>query len=220
MKKDHASLIPGSFDEENHNHNPSRLPVDLKPRPGILLIQRPAQPTGDSMSVGGVALPTKDRRGSSKTRAGQIDVDYPPNCGRVFAAGEGCKAEVGDYVFFYQRVDDPHEAYRRKPQPLIPFYDPLDQFPPIFAMHDEYVLATVKHVGDAARIEVVGNVEAMNISGKWSLMQGERLRMGERFRAYDENGNVGGVYVALSDAEQVSEDKVAVTAAPYNGPEV
>ena len=215
---DDLEMIPSAFEDENTNHNPSRNPANLRPRPGILLLQRPAQPSQDE-SRGGLAIPTKGKRDTGKTRAGQVDVDYPPNCARVFAAGEGCKAKVGDYVFFYQRVEEPQEAYHRKPQPLIPFYDPFDRFPALWVMHDKYVLADIKHAGDAVGFEVTGNVEVLNLLGNWRVLSCEDIRIGERFRTFDGGGEVSGVFVALGDAKLVSEDRVMVTAAPYDGSE-
>ena len=145
----------------------------------------------------------------------------------IEAKGVGCHGlcERGPLVIvhpgniFYQRVEEPQEAYHRKPQPLIPFYDPFDRFPALWVMHDKYVLADIKHAGDAVGFEVTGNVEVLNLLGNWRVLSCEDIRIGERFRTFDGGGEVSGVFVALGDAKLVSEDRVMVTAAPYDGSE-
>lgn len=213
-----AKWTPDGFEQDNWNHNPSRKPVALKPRPGWLLIQFPQPPT-EGESRGGIALPGRKVREEGKTRSGMPDAEYPPNCARVFEAGEGCEAQPGEYVFFHMRVDDGRQAHWVKPQPLIPAWDPRDRRPSLWALKDAHVIATLPHAGDAVQLDVKGNVELLGLSGRWITDSGGNLRVGERFRAFDDAGKVVGVYVALTDASEVDEDHWRLMAAGYDGSE-
>ncbi len=190
-------------------HNPSRNPLYLVPKPGHILIRR--LPFPEESTRAGIIIPAK-----TLDRNQRVEMLHPPNCGRIIAITKGCWVKLGDYAFWAQRVPV-EEEYYRKPQPVITDYDPQDQVPTLWTIDDQYVTCCVSHAGDPDWVDIPCDkvVKVIGISGRISTAPAKCLMAGE---IYSLDSDKYFRVLGIADREGAGrDDPVKVFAAPYDG---